>query len=162
MQATLSLKNSNLKKVLLDCKAVRCYLLPQCNLIRPFMVQIPALCSTGYLNQSTRLRLLRYTTKKAEHSRNTRLSIIYPTITFCKYGRGGIRTHDLILKRDLLYQLSYTPPSNKQRQLIYRNIIKMQGKVFFPNKNPQHIKKNKEKKRIFQQISWIKISSITI
>ena len=24
-------------------------------------------------------------------------------------GRGGIRTHDLILKRDLLYQLSYTP-----------------------------------------------------
>jgi len=29
----------------------------------------------------------------------------------------------------------------------------MQGKVFFPNKNPQHIKKDKEKKRIFQQIS---------
>ena len=28
-----------------------------------------------------------------------------------KYGRGGIRTHDLILKRDLLYQLSYTPIS---------------------------------------------------
>ena len=24
-------------------------------------------------------------------------------------GRGGIRTHDLILKRDLLYRLSYTP-----------------------------------------------------
>jgi len=26
----------------------------------------------------------------------------------------------------------------------------MQGKVFFPNKNPQHIKKNKQKKRISQ------------
>ena len=33
-------------------------------------------------------------------------------------GRGGIRTHDLILKRDLLYQLSYTPIHRLQNRSL--------------------------------------------
>ena len=38
---------ANLKKVLLDCIAMRCYLSPQCNLIRPLGCRFSALCSTG-------------------------------------------------------------------------------------------------------------------
>ena len=34
-------------------------------------------------------------------------------------GRGGIRTHDLILKRDLLYRLSYTPTNVTKYILIH-------------------------------------------
>ena len=35
------------------------------------------------------------------------------------FGRGGIRTHDLILKRDLLYRLSYTPTNVTKYILIH-------------------------------------------
>ena len=82
---------------------------------------------------------------KAREKKKTAFAVI---LVIFQYGRGGIRTHDLILKRDLLYQLSYTPLSNKQRQLIYRNIFKMQGKVFLLKKNFEHIKKDKEKEDI--------------
>ena len=41
-----------------------------------------------------------------------------------KHGRGGIRTHDLILKRDLLYRLSYTPMNAiKYIQIRIKNAI---------------------------------------
>lgn len=47
LRATEVFVNRNLKKVLLDCIAMRCYLSPQCNLIRPLGCRFSALCSTG-------------------------------------------------------------------------------------------------------------------
>ena len=65
-----------------------------------------------YLSNYSFKRMIRkllyfHVTKK--HLLKRCLSIF--AILSTKYGRGGIRTHDLILKRDLLYQLSYTPIS---------------------------------------------------
>ena len=47
LRATEVFVDRNLKKVLLDCIAMRCYLSPQCNLIRPLGCRFSALCSTG-------------------------------------------------------------------------------------------------------------------
>gem|GEM_PF-2801597 len=55
------------------------------------------------------IRKLLYFHVTKKHLLKRCLSIF--AILSTKYGRGGIRTHDLILKRDLLYQLSYTPIS---------------------------------------------------
>ena len=56
--------------------------------------------------------LLNFCCKKAEYTINTqpmRNIFRISSIQSFNSGRGGIRTHDLILKRDLLYRLSYTP-----------------------------------------------------
>ena len=52
-----------------------------------------------------------------------------------KYGRGGIRTHDLILKRDLLYQLSYTPISETRIPINIASVIIL---VFLKNSSEFH------------------------
>ena len=52
-----------------------------------------------------------------------------------KYGRGGIRTHDLILKRDLLYQLSYTPISETRIPIKIASVIIL---VFLKNSSEFH------------------------
>lgn len=64
LRATEVFADRNLKKVLLDCIAMRCYLSPQCNLIRPLGCRFSALCSTGkiqYYAESS----IRCTQKKA-------------------------------------------------------------------------------------------------
>ena len=50
-------------------------------------------------------------------------------------GRGGIRTHDLILKRDLLYQLSYTPISETRIPIKIASVIIL---VFLKNSSEFH------------------------
>ena len=98
LRATEVFVDRNLKKVLLDCIAMRCYLSPQCNLIRPLWCRFSALCSTGkiqyYAESSIRC------TQKKPHE-------LYRTASIKKSNQlnGGwyrTRTYDPLLVRQML------------------------------------------------------------
>lgn len=66
LRATEVFVDRNLKKVLLDCIAMRCYLSPQCNLIRP-LVGADSLHCVALVRFNTMRRALFVVHKKKPH-----------------------------------------------------------------------------------------------
>ena len=99
LRATEVFVDRNLKKVLLDCIAMRCYLSPQCNLIRPLGCRFSALCSTGkiqYYAESS----IRCTQKKPHET--IRTTFYFKKSTVLNGGWYRTRTYDPLLVRQML------------------------------------------------------------